>query len=108
MCPIFRPICAQQPGLAQALADGFPVSPGHTLIVTRRPVAIWFNATPDEQQAMLEQQETVNSVPEASKSTGQRFLLIGFVIVGIGVLFAIADFSGVFAGAGLLGLSVSL
>lgn len=33
-----------------ALWDGFPVSPGHLLIVPRRHVATWFEATQDEQQ----------------------------------------------------------
>jgi superfamily II DNA or RNA helicase/diadenosine tetraphosphate (Ap4A) HIT family hydrolase/HKD family nuclease len=39
--------------LAFALADGFPVSPGHTLVVTRRLVPTWFDATPAEQAALL-------------------------------------------------------
>ncbi|MEY3172513.1 MAG: hypothetical protein RLZZ436_426, partial [Planctomycetota bacterium] len=39
--------------LAFALADGFPVSPGHTLVVTRRLVPTWFDATPAEQSALL-------------------------------------------------------
>lgn len=40
--------------LAFAIRDGFPVSPGHTLIVPRRLVATWFDATREEQQAILE------------------------------------------------------
>jgi diadenosine tetraphosphate (Ap4A) HIT family hydrolase len=40
--------------LAFALRDGFPVSPGHTLIVPRRLVATWFDATREEQLAILE------------------------------------------------------
>lgn len=28
--------------------DGFPVSPGHALLVPRRHVATWFDATPEE------------------------------------------------------------
>lgn len=39
--------------LAIALLDGFPVSPGHTLVVTKRHVATWFDASPDEQRAVL-------------------------------------------------------
>ncbi|WP_248546508.1 HIT family protein [Myxococcus fulvus] len=31
--------------LAFAIRDGFPVSPGHTLVIPRRPVATWFDAT---------------------------------------------------------------
>lgn len=34
------------------LWDGFPVSPGHALLVTRRHVPTWFDATPAEQQAL--------------------------------------------------------
>ncbi len=40
--------------LAFALADAFPVSPGHTLVVPRRLVATWFEATQDEQLAILQ------------------------------------------------------
>ena len=39
--------------LVVAIRDGYPVSPGHTLIVPRRHVATWFDATLDEQSAML-------------------------------------------------------
>jgi diadenosine tetraphosphate (Ap4A) HIT family hydrolase len=34
------------------LWDGFPVSPGHALLVTRRHIPTWFDATPAEQQAL--------------------------------------------------------
>lgn len=37
-----------------ALADGFPVSPGHTLIVPVRHVASFFDLDDRERQAMLE------------------------------------------------------
>lgn len=40
--------------LAFAIRDGFPVSPGHTLIVPRRPVSTWFEAIREEQLAMLD------------------------------------------------------
>lgn len=36
------------------LWDGFPVSPGHALVVPRRHVATWFDASRDEQIALLE------------------------------------------------------
>ena len=39
--------------LAFAISDGFPVSPGHTLVTTRRVVDTWFNATDEEQAAMM-------------------------------------------------------
>ena len=40
--------------LAFALRDRFPVSPGHTLIVPKRHVPTWFDATRDEQRALMD------------------------------------------------------
>jgi superfamily II DNA or RNA helicase/diadenosine tetraphosphate (Ap4A) HIT family hydrolase len=40
--------------LAFAIRDAYPVSPGHTLIITRRVVADWFSATSAERLAVLE------------------------------------------------------
>jgi diadenosine tetraphosphate (Ap4A) HIT family hydrolase len=40
--------------LAFAVFDNFPVSPGHTLVITKRISATWFDATPEEQKAVLE------------------------------------------------------
>src|SRR4051794_10443715 len=40
--------------LAFAIRDAFPVTPGHTLVVTKRPVPTWFDATREEQQAILD------------------------------------------------------
>ncbi len=39
---------------AFAVRDGFPVTEGHTLVITRRLVATWFEATRAEQLAVLE------------------------------------------------------
>jgi superfamily II DNA or RNA helicase/diadenosine tetraphosphate (Ap4A) HIT family hydrolase/HKD family nuclease len=39
--------------LAFALRDKFPVSPGHTLIIPRREIDSWFDATLDERVALL-------------------------------------------------------
>ncbi len=39
--------------LAFAVRDRYPVSPGHTLVITRRVVPDWFSATADEQSAVL-------------------------------------------------------
>ncbi|MBD8611552.1 HIT family protein [Frigoribacterium sp. CFBP 13729] len=38
--------------LAFAVRDANPVSPGHTLVVPRREVATWFDATVDEHAAL--------------------------------------------------------
>ncbi len=47
--------------LAFAFRDRYPVSPGHTLIVTRRVVADWFSATEEERLAVLGLVETVKA-----------------------------------------------
>jgi diadenosine tetraphosphate (Ap4A) HIT family hydrolase len=39
--------------LAFAIRDRHPVAPGHTLVVPRRPVATWFDASVAEQGAMM-------------------------------------------------------
>lgn len=39
--------------LAFAVRDRFPVSPGHTLVVPRRVIPQWWDATPEEQQAIM-------------------------------------------------------
>ncbi|WP_164008768.1 DEAD/DEAH box helicase family protein [Pyxidicoccus trucidator] len=50
---------------AFAIRDGFPVSPGHTLVIPRRLVATWFEATPEEQRAIFELVEVVRHGLEA-------------------------------------------
>ncbi len=52
--------------LAFALRDGFPVSPGHTLVVPRRLVATWFEATRAEQLAILELVDAVKAQLDAA------------------------------------------
>jgi superfamily II DNA or RNA helicase/diadenosine tetraphosphate (Ap4A) HIT family hydrolase len=39
--------------LAFGIFDGFPVSPGHILVTTRRIVETWFDATDEEQAALM-------------------------------------------------------
>jgi diadenosine tetraphosphate (Ap4A) HIT family hydrolase len=45
--------------LAFAFRDHFPVSPGHTLVVTRRVTPDWFTATEAEQRAVIALIDTV-------------------------------------------------
>ena len=47
--------------LAFAFTDRFPVSPGHTLVVTRRLVSDWWDATPAEKLAVLDLVEEVKA-----------------------------------------------
>ncbi len=35
------------------IRDGFPVSPGHTLVIPKRHISSWFEITSDEQLALL-------------------------------------------------------
>lgn len=56
-CPFCRPAADRvfhEDDLVVTLWDGFPVSPGHALIVPRRHVADWFDATRDERIALLD------------------------------------------------------
>lgn len=39
--------------LTRGLWDAFPVSPGHLLLVPRRHVPTWFDATAEEQAALM-------------------------------------------------------
>ena len=50
--PSERWLCAN--GVAFAFPDSYPVSPGHSLIVTRRVVPTWFDATREEQLGILD------------------------------------------------------
>ncbi len=47
--------------LAFAVRDGFPVSEGHTLIITKRVVPTWFDATDDERRAVMDLVDTVRA-----------------------------------------------
>jgi diadenosine tetraphosphate (Ap4A) HIT family hydrolase len=40
--------------LAVAVRDAFPVNPGHTLVIPRRHVASWFDATSEERAALID------------------------------------------------------
>jgi len=40
--------------LAFAIRDKFPVSPGHVLVISRRCVATWWEATAEERAAIFE------------------------------------------------------
>jgi diadenosine tetraphosphate (Ap4A) HIT family hydrolase len=57
MCPFCSPdasrVVATAP-LAFARRDAYPVSPGHTLIVPRRHVGSFFDASDDERTALLD------------------------------------------------------
>jgi diadenosine tetraphosphate (Ap4A) HIT family hydrolase len=39
--------------LALVIRDGYPVSPGHALVIPKRHIGSWFEITHEEQSAML-------------------------------------------------------
>jgi diadenosine tetraphosphate (Ap4A) HIT family hydrolase len=59
--------------LAFAIRDGFPVSPGHTLVVPRRLVAGWFDATVQERHALFNLVDEVKRQLEAGPSPPQGY-----------------------------------
>lgn len=52
-------------GLVLALRDGYPVSPGHSLIVPRRHVGSFAEASLEEQSAMLAMLQRVRAILDA-------------------------------------------
>jgi superfamily II DNA or RNA helicase/diadenosine tetraphosphate (Ap4A) HIT family hydrolase/HKD family nuclease len=46
---------------AFAIADAFPVTPGHALVVARRPIATWWEATDEERSDLLRLVDEVKS-----------------------------------------------
>ncbi len=55
-CPFCEPDPARvvaRRSLAYVLRDGFPVSPGHMLVIPNRHVGSWFDATDEERSAIL-------------------------------------------------------
>lgn len=45
--------------LAFAILDGYPVNPGHVLVIPKRLVSTWWEATREEQVAILDLLEVV-------------------------------------------------
>lgn len=63
-------VCAN--ALAFAFRDRFPVTPGHTLIVTRRVTPDWFTATDDERAAVF------SLVAEVKRQLDEEFAPDGY------------------------------
>lgn len=54
--------------LVIGLWDAFPVSPDHALLITRRVVETWFDASPAEQQALTEAITETKNIIEANRT----------------------------------------
>ncbi len=62
--------------LAFAIWDGFPVSKGHALVITKRVVETWFDATADERLALMALVDEVKGlIDEANAPDGYN---VGF------------------------------
>lgn len=48
--------------LVRGMTDAFPLNPGHALIVPRRHIASWFDATDDERMSLLRGVDAARSV----------------------------------------------
>ena len=59
--------------LAFAIRDAFPVSPGHTLVVPRRLIAGWFEATAQERQALFDLVDEIKRQLDAGPSPPQGY-----------------------------------
>jgi diadenosine tetraphosphate (Ap4A) HIT family hydrolase len=53
LCDLDLSVLVAQNALAVAVRDSFPVNPGHTLVITRRHVASWFETAHGERVAVL-------------------------------------------------------
>lgn len=62
--------------LVLCLWDAYPVSEGHALVITRRHVATWFDATAEEQVAVM--QAVQNARTEIEKSCRPDGYNVGF------------------------------
>ena len=67
-CPFCERLTASEvvvsDDFAAAVADGFPISPGHTLVVPRRHVGDFFSLSPEEQTAMWQLVGAVKQILE--------------------------------------------
>lgn len=63
---------------AMAIYDGYPVTPGHTLIIPKRHIASFFEATKEEQAAMFdllaEMREKLKSLPASLSGREEEHL----------------------------------
>ena len=50
-----------QNNLALVVRDGYPISPGHTLVIPKRHVGSFFDLSSDERRAVLELLDTAKS-----------------------------------------------
>lgn len=75
-CPFCDPDpvrVAHEAGEIRVLRDLYPVTPGHLLVIPRRHVACWDDATADERAALMTGVETARSLGRTEDSTIEGF-----------------------------------
>jgi ATP adenylyltransferase len=77
-CHPSRPVIAQSE-LVKSFYDGYPTSPGHTLVVPRRHVGTYFECTVEEKASLWEMVEMTCQILEERKPDGFN---IGFNVGG--------------------------
>ena len=68
-CHISNTILSES-DLVIAFYDGYPTSPGHSLVVPKRHVGTYFECTSEEKAALWEMVETVRRILEERKPDG--------------------------------------
>src|SRR5512138_1002240 len=66
-CPFCPPDASRvlhDDGIVFVLRDGFPVSPGHVLVIPHRHVGSFFDTTPKERRAILDALEVAKRAVE--------------------------------------------
>jgi diadenosine tetraphosphate (Ap4A) HIT family hydrolase len=64
--------------LVRAVLDRFPVSPGHALLLTKRHVPTWFEASAEEQRALIEAIEPTRRAVERGLKRAPDGWNVGF------------------------------
>ncbi|MEZ6089098.1 MAG: HIT family protein [Pirellulaceae bacterium] len=64
--------------LAFAVFDGFPISVGHTLVLTKRLVPTWFDALAEEQAALMALVNEVKALLDQTLDTKPDGYNVGF------------------------------
>jgi len=64
-CKVAAENCTSGTSPVLSFRDQYPVTPGHTLVIPRRHIATWFEATPEEQSAIFTLVEQVKAELDA-------------------------------------------
>jgi diadenosine tetraphosphate (Ap4A) HIT family hydrolase len=68
-CPFCKPDSVRviaSSGLALAIWDKFPISPGHALVVPKRHIASWFSASTEERFEMIKLLDRARDIVKSS------------------------------------------